>query len=279
MLTHLALSGGGIKGIYTIGALKYLEENCQLEHIEYILGTSVGSIFASFLCFTNVKTIIENIENINKLSFENINMKLFFNEYGIISKQESIQNIEKTFLKLLGINPTFKDLYNTSKKTLIISSFNLNDHKLEYFNHETHPDMLVSKAISLSINIPFVFEKEIYNNKTYIDAGVIDNLSWSYFDDVIKENKLGISLKEFPNFSEDNYDTLFKYGISIMYAILRQTSFNIRKEYKVENENICVIDNFDISPIDFKQTKEIYKSMLQIGYLHMENYLKNSNVN
>ena len=279
MLTHLALSGGGIKGIYTIGALKYLEETKQLKNIEYILGTSIGSIFASFMCIVNVDTIIENIENINNLDFKNIDMKLFFNEYGVLTKKSFIQKIEKLFIQFLGKNPTFTDIYKISNKTLIISSFNLNDHQLEYFNHKTHPDMLISKAISLSINIPFIFEKEIYNNKTYIDAGIIDNLSWSYFDGISNENKIGILLKEFPNLCEDNYDTLSKYGISIMYALLRQTSFNIRKEYKLCDENICLIDNCDTSPIDFNQTKENYKLMLKIGFLHMENYLKKTNVN
>ena len=42
-IKNLVLSGGGIKGALTIGALKELEKNGWLKNIENVLGTSIGS--------------------------------------------------------------------------------------------------------------------------------------------------------------------------------------------------------------------------------------------
>ena len=45
-IKHLVLSGGGYKGLYSIGALKHLYEKkfYNIDDIENIYGTSVGAI-------------------------------------------------------------------------------------------------------------------------------------------------------------------------------------------------------------------------------------------
>ena len=50
-IKHLVLSGGAYKGFYTIGALKYLNDNkfYNLENIETMYGTSVGGLVAAIL--------------------------------------------------------------------------------------------------------------------------------------------------------------------------------------------------------------------------------------
>ena len=45
----LVLCGGGMKGIYILGGLKYLEEHKLLTHINTYAGTSFGGMLAFYL--------------------------------------------------------------------------------------------------------------------------------------------------------------------------------------------------------------------------------------
>ena len=69
--TVLVLSGGGIKGIAQIGAIKYLADSGILKNINYIIGTSVGSIIGLFVCLkleiNDMYGFVKN-KNYNKLS-------------------------------------------------------------------------------------------------------------------------------------------------------------------------------------------------------------------
>ena len=47
--TKLVLSGGGIKGVAHLGALKALQELGMLQHIDTFVGTSSGALVASLL--------------------------------------------------------------------------------------------------------------------------------------------------------------------------------------------------------------------------------------
>ena len=51
-IKNLVLSGGAYKGFYTIGALNHLSKTnfYNIENIEKIYGTSVGSLLGALLC-------------------------------------------------------------------------------------------------------------------------------------------------------------------------------------------------------------------------------------
>ena len=163
MITHLAISGGGSSGIKFAGSLKYLEETNQLCNIKTILGTSIGAIIAVLLSYSSVDNIINNIKYLQgTFDIDDINLNYFLSNYGFFSKRKIIQCIEKILKKEFNTVPTFSELYNISKKEVIISSFNLNSGKIVYFSYKTHPTMCILTALSLSINVPFVFEREVY---------------------------------------------------------------------------------------------------------------------
>ena len=58
--TCLVLPSGGVKGVYLIGAIEYLYENCGINHIESYYGTSVGSIISGLLIigFTPLEILV-----------------------------------------------------------------------------------------------------------------------------------------------------------------------------------------------------------------------------
>lgn len=279
MITHLAISGGGSSGIKFAGSLKYLEETNQLCNIKTILGTSIGAIIGVLLSYSTVDHIIENIKYLQGvLDINNIDLNLLILEYGFISKTTIIQSIEYILKKTFKTVPTLLELFKFSKKEVIITSFNLNKQHIEYFSYSTHPNVLVSTALSLSINIPFIFEKEVFNDELYVDAGIVNNLSWEYFSKIPTKNKLGIYLyiEDKPKITSNI--KLNEYILEICKTFYKQSASLYEKSINLNNENILTL-NEDISNFTFKNklkvpSDEMIHKMLKHGYEEMKLYLK-----
>lgn len=281
MLTHLAISGGGSSGIKFAGSLKYLEETNQLHNVTTILGTSIGAVIAVLLSYTTVDIIIDNIKYLqNSVNLDQLDLNLFITEYGLLSKKYIIETVENILKTTFKITPTFLELFKHSKKEVVISSFNLNKEKVVYFNYKTHPNMSILKALSLSINIPFVFEKEVFNDEFYIDAGlVMNNLSWEYFKNISKNNKLGIYLsldRTITNISSEI--NLTEYVSHILKIFFKQCSLLYENTINLTDENIFVLketnNNLSLSDKLCLPDKEKINEMLKYGYEEIQVYLK-----
>ena len=139
--------------------------------------------------------------------------------------------------------------------------------------------MLITKALSLSINIPFVFEKEVFDNNLYIDAGIVNNnLSWEYFASIPSKNKLGIYLyiEDKPNISANI--KLTDYMLEIFKTFFKQSVLLYENSINLNNENIFIIkekinDITLTNKLSLPSDEEINK-MLKHGYSEMQLYLK-----
>lgn len=65
-IKNLVISGGGAKGIYLGGVVKALQEEGTLKNIDYIAGTSIGSITAAFLAAGMTSEEISQITNLEQ---------------------------------------------------------------------------------------------------------------------------------------------------------------------------------------------------------------------
>jgi predicted acylesterase/phospholipase RssA len=83
-ITHLVLSGGGMRGVIFIGALRYLYIENLHKNITHIAANSIGSYVALFITF---KLTIEEIETIiyNSICDNNLCKIPTKNYYKIIS--------------------------------------------------------------------------------------------------------------------------------------------------------------------------------------------------
>ena len=180
-IKHIVLSGGGYKGFYSIGALKYLAENnfYDIENIENIYGTSVGTIIGAALCLKlNLSDICEYV--INKPWHKDFNFKIeslldVYSKKGIINKS-FIVSIFDNLLKSENLkqNITLKELYDKCNINFYIFVVNFTTYELVKLSHKTHPDLELLEAIYMSCSLPFIFQPAYYNNECYIDGGVIN---------------------------------------------------------------------------------------------------------
>ena len=186
MKIGLALAGGGIRGIAHAGVIKALEENNI--KIDAIGGTSSGSmitalygvgyspdeIFKLFKKFSktivklNGNTIRKELKNFifkHKLVSQGINSGEFieriFNEAASL---KSIKNMNQ--LKMPVAMPAV-DIHS-SKKYVFTSA----DIKIENYIS----DIEIGKAVRASSSFPIIYEPMKYENKMFLDGGILDNM-------------------------------------------------------------------------------------------------------
>ena len=271
---NLVLSGGGIKGILHLGAIKTLEEKNLLKNIKNYGGTSAGSMIVLLLCigytYNDIMIIFLKI-NMDKF-YDITDIFEFLNIYGLIN----FDPLEK-LLRVLLENKfkkkyiTFNELYNLTKKTLHINSINLNTSKETIFNYINTPNVDIIDACIASSSLPFIFPPKLIKNEYYIDAFAVNNCPCNIFENDSK-NTICLTVE---NYSTDleKVDNFQNYIMSI-FTSFKNYNNNI-KQYKPE---IIINLYYDCSPIDFDLEKKILSDIFITGYNIANTYFKNNPV-
>jgi predicted acylesterase/phospholipase RssA len=169
----VALSGGGMKGIATIGALLELQEAGWLQGVTRFAGTSVGAVLATMLAIdANLSTVFQ--KHVLDFTYEtSYDISGLDKTFGL----DTGEGLEKWIHALLGdaSKITFTDVLETYGSTLLICASNLNTKKAMVFGPETHPDMLVAQALRMSCSIPLYFAATTYKGELYVDGALTDN--------------------------------------------------------------------------------------------------------
>lgn len=258
----LVLSGGGIKGIAHLGALKILEQNKILDNIHTYSGASIGSLICCLLnmsysvdeLYTFFKEIDLKSLSINKFKFQNL-----INKYGFDNGKKIKHLIHSLFSNKGYINPTFNDLYIKTKKKLYVVGTCINDKCSVYFSVDTHPSMHIITALRMSMAVPIYFAPILYDGKYYLDGSCIDNYPIKMFSGML-DKVIGIYLvsaynkyevSDIISFLVNTYRTLLN-GIFMAYVEL----------YK---ENTIQINIKDIEALEFNISKRNIKKLYKLG--------------
>lgn len=251
-LKNLVLSGGGVTAIGFLGILKVLYEHDLIKEIEHYVGTSMGAMISYLLTigFTHNELLeFSKLFNFSKIT-EDIKLDNFLFNYGFID-MNNIKIILKNISNVKNIDEdiTFKQHYEKTNKKLTITGTCLSDFKLYYFNFENTPDMKIFDAILISCCIPLLFEPIEYDNKCWIDGGIINNFPIDYCNNQI-DNTIGIAIKDncFENCSINPKKDLPDYLSNLFKCLVY--SDTVKKLDSFDKNTIKY--NFDISiMIDF----------------------------
>lgn len=199
----LVLSGGGMRGIAHIGAIKALEENGYFP--THIAGTSAGAIVgALYAKGYNPTEILDFFKTAQIFNFANFAL----NKPGFIDS-------EKLYASFKSYLP--EDTFESLKKYLFITATNLLDGKLEIFENGE-----LIKAILASAAFPGVFTPVKFNDKTYIDGGTINNFPVDILKDKC-DQIVGVYLSPFQILETNN----LKYSFSILERAFQIKSASI----------------------------------------------------
>jgi predicted acylesterase/phospholipase RssA len=235
----LVLSGGALKAVVLLGAVKYLEEKDLIKHFKNYVGSSAGAIIIFFLIIGyksyEIKDIlIEEINNIVDLDFENIDD--FFINYGIDNTDRNKDILKKYLIKKTKLNDiTFIEFAKKYGLNFTITGTNLTTRNTDYFNVDNFPNMSMIDALVITSCIPLIYKPIEYNDNLYIDGGIYNNFAYNYYKN--KNDSLGINVTY--NYSRKN-DTFINYFNNILLSLMDKII-----ELGLDNsENVCFI-NFD----------------------------------
>ena len=153
-------------------------------------------------------------------------------------------------LKGFSKNITFKELYEKTKKELIITGVCINEKKCYYFSYKNTPDMNVIKSIRISTAVPLYFTPIQYDNKLWVDGGVIDNYPMSLFKDKLNKT-LGVYLTESKEYTE--VKNLEDYFFCVIQSLAEGLSDRSIKGFE---NNTIIIESDKVNILDTDFSKE-----------------------
>lgn len=275
IIDTLVLAGGGVKGFVLIGAIKYLEEHNIMSNITTFIGTSIGGyISILYIIGYSSDDLLKFGKLLDMSKTTTINIQNFFDNYSL----DDYKHFDIIFKKLLNNkkineNITLLELYKLTKKKLVVSTTCIDDKNTEYISYDNYPDMPVITAIKMTTCVPLLFPYIKYNNKIYIDGGLIDNFPINYI--ILNNydiNKV-IGLNIITDIST-NINNIFDYIISIFNiytASNDDNKINLSKKYP---NNIFNITLSKKNPLDFNLSNNEKKEMFKYGYEFMKtNYI------
>lgn len=288
MYSNLVLSGGALRAVGLLGAVKYLEELDILKNIKQYVGTSAGSII-SFLIIIgyNSSEIINLLSNkVDFLTdFDFNNLTNILEDYGIDDCSRNKKILEEYLSKKINKNKiTFLEFTKKFGINLIVTGTNLTTRQTDYFNVDNYPDMNVIDALLISSCIPLIYKPIEYNNCLYIDGGIYDNLPLKYFKENANET-LGIYVQTYYSNKNENF---YNYFTNIISSVMDKLSYD---EVLKNNYNICLIfynepratdANFNISELTLTINKDIFQKYYDYGYEEFKKFyddlLKNKDI-
>lgn len=285
MIKNLVFKGGGVLGIAYAGAIESLEENGVLTNIEKVAGTSAGAITACLIALkyksAEITTIVHSTDF--KTFEDSFNPIRFFTNYGLYSGDKFLkwtQNILKQ--KGLSENATFTDFKNAGFLDLHVFATDLNERQLKRFSFSDSPDTIVAEAIRASISIPLFFKAWKFTNSKpdnhiYVDGGMVYNYPMTAFDSNGQDNieTIGFFLD---NIGGENQVNNLNYNHPINYikilfdTLMDAQNINTKTDLEEESRTIT-IDDFGISPTNFKISDEDKNKLFISGKNYTNNYL------
>lgn len=177
----LCLSSGGSKGLVHLGVLARYHYSNLLSDIHTYTGTSIGSLVCVLL------NVGYNPAEIAELFFEfkldhQVGLANLIEDFGFFSMNQLKSKIENMITNKWGSVPTFKELFEKTKKELFITTYNIDMMEVYYFNHISEPDCLVSEAVCISMSIPIFFKAYIYKGHKFVDGAVGNSFPIELFD-------------------------------------------------------------------------------------------------
>jgi predicted acylesterase/phospholipase RssA len=168
----VALSGGGMKGITSLGALVELQRAGWLKEARTFAGTSVGAVLAMLMA---VNADLQTVYKEHILGFEyasSYDLAGLDKTFGLDTGEGLVTWIDRL---MGGRRLTFADVRALYGATLLVCASNLNSRDAVVFGPDTHPDMDVALALRMSCSIPLYFAATTFEGQLYVDGAVTDN--------------------------------------------------------------------------------------------------------
>lgn len=218
----LVFSGGGIKGIAFIGALKVLNQYNILTHIDTYLGCSAGAIIALLVSLGyKHQELYRLFTKLNFANYQDLKMEQFLEKKGMDTGNKIIRLFSLIAgRKGMSSEATFEEHFKLTNKKLIMVGSNITRNRIKYFSVDETPHAKVMDALRITISYPYIFQPVIWENELYVDGGLLNHFPIKYFGEDCQD-VLGIMLHD-RILIEDRQninESLEDYTLSILSAV------------------------------------------------------------
>ena len=228
------LGPGGMGYFSLLGVLKYIGDE-RLQDIQEFAGSSAGSILAILLGMGwSVDKIIEMSFSRNIGEHMKYSIRGIVADYGLIGHA----SIKSELIEILGCDPTFKDV----GKKVHIAAFCVDRSTTVYFSQDTHPDMSVLDAICMSISVPFLFSAFRYDDKLYVDGGLVESIPYPPFMNKSIEDVMSLTIN-YNNTTSDKITDIKQYIQTLVQSMLsNRIEYDRIPGIAVDIDNINIFD-------------------------------------
>lgn len=254
-MKYLIIGPGSMIIFSFIGALKYLKESSFLDDLEEISCSSSGSMVGFFYIL-----IKGDVDRMLSLSLESplVNLakpeiKCLLEKFGLIDADRFEKYMSSVAQKLVGKDPTFKELFEMNPIKLHVPTYDLVTNKTIYMSVDTTPDMKVSHAVRRSIAVPIIMTPV---NARYVDGSVAEFSPCTPF--LGKCDVFEIRFRYSPK-PKNRAKNLFHYLYDVIMAFVSN-----RYEYMQFPRLDIAIDNVEI--FNFSMSVDQKLELYQIGY-------------
>ena len=280
-IKNICLCGGGFFGYAEVAALKELENYREFMDIQNINGVSVGSMIAALYAIGY--SADELTEILFKTNFDNLIRDSYFAYFKLYEKfgMYDAHKLEVEIERLIRIKTNIKFCtFCQIEKNLTIISTNLNYQCPRFFNKENTPNIVISKAVRLSISYPLIMTPVIFEGDYYGDGGEFINYPITTFTDEELQETLGIT---FSAHNENINGTLktrthindiYDYIISVGLTLSRAAYVSQITEKHLKRSIVIHITE-KISSMQFNLTNEQKKIIYDCGALAVKEQIKN----
>lgn len=271
---YFVFGGGGVRGITFAGVIDEWQQLTNYDfktHLKGAAGTSIGALYAAGLVSgLSPKQMLAMASITNLIDLVAMDLTNLWTHWGFDTGTNLVQWIDR---HLGDRKKTFQQLYDETQKTLCIAVSNLNESRCEYISHETYPNMPVAEGVAMSMALPPVFAPRTWQNKTYVDGGLMDNYPIQLFP---AKHTIGFRVTWGLISSLNGFEKYFSRLTYCALSAAGRVKFNmLSDEYK---EHSIVIDAGDVSTINWRLGKNVASNLIRIGRTEVRNFVLQHNL-
>lgn len=164
----LVLSGGGAKGAFTVGALKYLMVELEMR-FDIVVGTSTGSLIAPLVAIEDIANLIHFYENVEQqdILIDRPDLLAFLFSDALNDSKP----LERLIQRFFGDEKRYERLLQ-SQTEVFVTIINMQNGEIEYGNPHQDPKPIFLKKILASASVPVMMPPVTIGTDQYIDGGV-----------------------------------------------------------------------------------------------------------
>lgn len=297
-ITHLILTGGGLKGLLYMGVIRYLYMTDMIYDITHIYGTSIGAFISLVIALKIPSAYLEDafykiVNNVNEgsMKIDQKSIYNFFVNYGLFSVDFMMEPIREFIQnKYDTCDMTFSELAKLTGVNIYINTFSVNKGRQKIFSCKNTPNISVIDAVKASMSAPFIIQPTQIDGEYYVDGGLMCNDHFmNHWIDSYRKHLIMIILWRTVSETLDSYPasqklSLWKYMARILFVPSYLVMYYYVDKYEYSDDyymlkikNIELKDSFCIQYTSKGYrvciSTEDMKNMIVKGFIYMSEYM------